>query len=79
MIKPDPAIYTYTCEKLGVAPKDTLFLDDNPKNVRAAEALGIHGIHFKSVDQLRQELASRGLLQDLPQPGEAGVDAPQIR
>ena len=79
MIKPDPAIYTYTCEKLGVAPAETIFLDDNPKNVRAADALGIHGIHFTGVDQLRQELARRGLLQDVLQPGEAGVDAGQTR
>lgn len=75
MVKPDPAIYTYTCGKLGVAPQETLFLDDNPKNIRAAEALGIHGIQFTSTENLRQELASRGLLQDVPQPGEAGVDA----
>lgn len=79
MIKPDPAIYTYTCKKLGVAEQETLFLDDNPKNVRAAEALSIHGIHFTSADQLRQELASCGLMQDVPQPGETGVDAQQTR
>lgn len=75
MIKPNPAIYTYTCEKLRVAPQETLFLDDNPKNVRAAEALGIHGIHFTNAENLRRELERRGLLQDAPQPGEAGVDA----
>lgn len=75
MAKPDPAIYTYTCERLGIAPAETLFLDDNPKNVRAAEALGIHGIHFTNTDQLREELARRGLLQDVPQPGETGVEA----
>lgn len=75
MIKPDPAIYTYTCQKLGVQPDETLFLDDNPKNVRAAEALGIHGIHFTDTDRLHQELARRDLLQNVPQPGEAGVES----
>ena len=79
MIKPDPAIYTYTCEKLGVAPAETLFLDDNPKNVRAAEALGIQGIHFTDADQLREELARRKLLQGIPLPGEAGVESQPLR
>lgn len=75
MVKPDPAIYTYTCEKLGVAAQETLFLDDNPRNVRAAQALGIHGIHFTSTDKLREELARSGILQDVPQPGAAGENA----
>lgn len=78
MIKPDPAIYRYTCDKLGVGPAETLFLDDNPKNVRAAEALGIHGIHFTTTDQLRLELARRDLLQGVPQPGEAAIQSNRI-
>lgn len=79
MIKPDPKIYTYTCQKLGVDPGKTLFLDDNPKNVRAAEALGIHGIHFTSTVQLREELARQGLLQDAPQPGAAAAEGQRVR
>lgn len=68
--KPDPAIYRWTWEHLGVPPEETLFVDDNPENVRAAGDLGIHAIQFHSVDQLRAELAEQGLLQGLPQPGE---------
>lgn len=79
MAKPDPAIYLYTCEKLGVAPGETLFLDDNPKNVRAAEALGIVGITFTSVKDLRKDLSRRGVLQNVPQPDHSGVETERMR
>ena len=67
--KPDPAIYLHTCERLGVAPADTLFLDDKPENIAAAEALGIHGLLFTDVAQLRHDLTTRHLLQGYPLPG----------
>lgn len=66
--KPDPAIYTWTCEKLGVQPGEALFLDDKPENIRAAEQVGLHAIQFRSVDQLQQDLVTRHLLQNFPQP-----------
>jgi putative hydrolase of the HAD superfamily len=68
--KPDPAIYTLTCDKLGVRLDESLFIDDKLDNIRAAEQLGLHGIQFKNVDQLRRDLAARNLLQDAPQPGQ---------
>jgi putative hydrolase of the HAD superfamily len=64
--KPDPAIYTHTCEKLGTAPAETLFLDDKPENIAAAEQVGLHAIQFHSVEQLREDLAARGLQDGLP-------------
>jgi putative hydrolase of the HAD superfamily len=67
--KPDPAIYTHTCEKLGVAPEEALFLDDKPENIRAAESVGLQAIQFTTVDALREELERRGLLAVLPTPG----------
>jgi len=66
--KPDPAIYHLTCDKLGVQPGDALFLDDKIENVQAAEQLGLQAIQFRSVDQLRNDLASRNLLMSLPEP-----------
>ncbi|MCG8590791.1 MAG: HAD family phosphatase [Proteobacteria bacterium] len=42
--KPDPAIYRLALEQLGVAPERALFLDDYEGNVRAAEAVGLHGL-----------------------------------
>ena len=39
--KPDPAIYRYALDKLGTLPGETLFIDDRPANVDAAQALGM--------------------------------------
>lgn len=64
--KPDPAIYAYTCEKLGVAPADALFLDDKPENIAAAHSIGLPAIQFSTVQALQSELERRGLLSVLP-------------
>ena len=66
--KPDPAIYLHTCDQLGVAPSEALFLDDKPENISAAAALGIHGLLFTDVPQLRRDLAARHLLTAYPLP-----------
>jgi putative hydrolase of the HAD superfamily len=68
--KPDPAIYTFTCEQLHVRPEEALFLDDKQVNVEAAERVGLHAMQFRNVEQLRRDLAARGLLQELPQIAE---------
>ena len=39
----------------------TLFVDDSETNVQAAGALGITSIRFRSVEQLRDELAASSL------------------
>ena len=44
--KPDPAIFHLACSRLGVTPDQAVFLDDSPGHVRAAEALGLHGVLF---------------------------------
>lgn len=41
MRKPDPKIYTLLCERLGVAPRDMVFLDDIGRNLKPAAAMGI--------------------------------------
>ncbi len=41
MRKPDPAIFLLTCERLGLAPHDCLFVDDLRCNVDAATELGM--------------------------------------
>jgi putative hydrolase of the HAD superfamily len=66
LAKPDPAIYHHVLDKLGVRPEETLFLDDRQENVLSAEAVGLHGIVFRSVQQLREELHNRGLAEFLP-------------
>ena len=44
--KPDLAIYALTCERLGVAPEQTVFLDDLELNVDGARQAGIHAVLY---------------------------------
>jgi 2-haloacid dehalogenase len=62
VIKPDPRIFRILCERYRIAPESAVFIDDVAANAAAASALGIHGIHFRSADQLRRELVAVGLL-----------------
>jgi putative hydrolase of the HAD superfamily len=39
--KPDPAIYRIACERLGVAPRQVVFLDDIGGNLKTARDLGM--------------------------------------
>ncbi|MFD4261377.1 HAD-IA family hydrolase [Streptomyces sp. NPDC058534] len=41
MAKPDPAIYELTLERLGLPAEACVFVDDHPRNLPPAEALGI--------------------------------------
>ena len=42
--KPNAAIYLLACERLGVSPARTVFVDDHPGNVAGAEATGLAAI-----------------------------------
>ena len=66
--KPDPAIYHHTLKQLGTQPEETLFVDDKQMNIDAAHALGVKGILFSTVDQLRADLRAQGLDRELPLP-----------
>jgi putative hydrolase of the HAD superfamily len=46
MRKPDARIYLLTCERIGVAPEASVFIDDNAENIAAARALGMETVHF---------------------------------
>lgn len=50
MVKPDPEIYKYTCEKLGLSPEECMMVDDIQTNIDAANNLGMHGIVFTTTD-----------------------------
>jgi putative hydrolase of the HAD superfamily len=56
LAKPDLEIYNFTLEKLGVPAAECVFIDDMEKNVRAAEAVGMHGIVFQNFEQLKADL-----------------------
>lgn len=62
MRKPAPAFYNLLLERYCVKPGEALFIDDNLRNIKAAEMLGIKSIHFQSPEQLKKELKELGLL-----------------
>lgn len=55
-IKPDPAIFTTAISRCNVAAHEILFIDDSVKNVEVACSLGINGIVYQSLDQLKLSL-----------------------
>lgn len=54
--KPDPSIFRLSLEQLDVAPPEALFIDDYPRNIDAALALGMQAIRFTNTKSLKEEL-----------------------
>lgn len=54
--KPFDKIYHLTLNRFNLNAENTIFIDDNLRNIEAANNLGIHGIHFKSPIDLKQQL-----------------------
>ena len=62
--KPFSAFYQKLIDKFSIDPAKAVFIDDNLRNIKGAEALGIKGIHFHDHRQLREELGKFFKLQD---------------
>jgi 2-haloacid dehalogenase len=60
--KPFPEFYHRLLERYNVKPSEAFFIDDNLRNVKAAEALGIKSVHFQSPKQLKETLHELNLL-----------------
>ena len=54
--KPGPEIYNLFLKRYSLRASDCVFIDDNAANVAGAEAVGIRGIRFTSVEALRAAL-----------------------
>jgi 2-haloacid dehalogenase len=62
MRKPFSEFYQLLLDRFGLNVEETLFIDDNTRNAKAAEAMGLKTIIFKSPFQLKEELAKLGIL-----------------
>ena len=60
MVKPEPAIFRHLLERYGLRAGDTVFVDDLPANVEAAQRLGLHGVVFENAAQCELALQSHG-------------------
>lgn len=56
LLKPDPAIYRAICEKYGLSPEETVFLDDMEANVEGAKTCGLQAIRYTTQEAAREEL-----------------------
>ena len=62
MLKPEREFYEKAIELLGFDPGESVFIDDQPTNIEAAERCGIPGIVFyNDVPLLRRRLRERGV------------------
>ena len=62
MRKPAPAFYQLLLNRYNLKAEEALFIDDNLRNIKAAEALGIRSIHFQLPAQLNNELRQLNIL-----------------
>ena len=56
--KPFKDIYEITLNRFNIVAEKAIFIDDSHRNIKAAEALGINGIHFESPEALQTQLAN---------------------
>lgn len=58
--KPDPQIYRFALERMGVEARAAVYVDDRPELVEAGSALGLTAIRFQSSRQLAKDLQALG-------------------
>lgn len=54
--KPDAEIFLKALAHDNMKPEETIFVDDSEKNVKAAEMLGIHGLHVQPDEDWMERL-----------------------
>lgn len=59
--KPDPQAYWTIARRLGVPPSRSLFVDDNPTNVKGAEGIQMVSHRFRTSKECEQWMLSRGI------------------
>jgi len=58
MRKPDPASFTYILEKEGLVPSETLFIDDNEPNIKAAASVELQVLHLKEGMTVEKDISA---------------------
>ena len=62
-LKPNPEIFHTLLKKFNLKAEESLFIDDNLKNVDGAKAVGINAVLFRGVEKLREDLKNLRVLQ----------------
>lgn len=61
LIKPNPEIWKVLLERYNIKAEESVFIDDNAKNVEMADSLGFITVHVKDDTDLEKELQKIGL------------------
>jgi 2-haloacid dehalogenase len=62
MRKPFPEFYQLLLNRFSAKPEEALLIDDNLRNVKAGELLGIQSIHYKNAKELKNKLINFQLI-----------------
>ena len=55
--KPDMEIFHLLIEKYNIKPEESVFIDDNKKNIDAAEKMKFYTICFKNIEQVKVDFS----------------------
>jgi len=58
LLKPEPAIFQHALRAFGLGAERTIFIDDHPANVAAAERLGLRGHLFRDAGHCAEAIAA---------------------
>lgn len=61
-MKPDPELYQILLSRYRIKPEESLFIDDNEKNIDTAREMGFQVIHLSEDINLEEELKKAGIL-----------------
>jgi 2-haloacid dehalogenase len=61
IVKPDHRIFALLCRRGGFAASDAVFVDDSLRNVEAARAFGMAGVHHRSAERTIDDLRALDL------------------
>ncbi|HUC82248.1 MAG TPA: HAD family phosphatase [Flavisolibacter sp.] len=62
MRKPFPEFYQLLLDRFSIKKEEAIFIDDNLRNAEAAQQFGIETIRFTTPADLREALATKGIL-----------------
>lgn len=58
LIKPDKRIFQLLLDRYSIKAEESIFIDDNLNNIKAAKELGFYAIHFENPTQLVTDLST---------------------
>lgn len=63
--KPNKDVFLYVLEKINSKPEECIFVDDLQKNIDSANDIGMKGMLYTNLDQLRKDFTILGVKIDI--------------